>query len=187
MSQYCKPELVFTPSPVTLVGPAAAGLCVVVWANRSVADNRANVATFRKRILMILSECKHGKPRLFCSPQPAIRGRRRDYSRAMTSISTKAFLGRAATSTVERAGGEELKYLPYTSFIVANSDRFLRKTVQRTTFPRPLPAAARIAERLRRTRSVCAATSPVMRCSVAGSIAICPEQKTNPPALMACE
>lgn len=34
------------------------------------------------------------------------------YSKAITSISTNTSFGRRATSTVERAGGEELKYLP---------------------------------------------------------------------------
>jgi hypothetical protein len=35
-----------------------------------------------------------------------------NYSKAMTSISTRTSLGRAATATVERAGGAVLKYLP---------------------------------------------------------------------------
>ena len=34
------------------------------------------------------------------------------YSSAITSISTSTSLGRRATSTVERAGGAELKYFP---------------------------------------------------------------------------
>src|SRR5208282_3049346 len=71
--------------------------------------------------------------------------------------------------------------------MAAKSFMFLRNTVERTTFPRPLPAASRISDKLRRTRSVCAATSPVTTCCVAGSIAICPEVKINPLALMACE
>src|SRR5215469_11448591 len=62
-----------------------------------------------------------------------------------------------------------------------------RNTPQRTTFPSPLPAASRISERFRRTRSVCTAASPVTTCCVAGSMATCPETKTNPLALMACE
>lgn len=34
------------------------------------------------------------------------------YSNAITSISTRTSFGSRATSTVERAGGAELKYLP---------------------------------------------------------------------------
>ena len=54
-------------------------------------------------------------------------------------------------------------------------------------FPSPIPAAFRISDRLRSTRSVCAATSPETICWVAGSMAICPDTNTNPLALMACE
>jgi len=35
-----------------------------------------------------------------------------DYSSAITSISTSTSFGNRETSTVERAGGAELKYLP---------------------------------------------------------------------------
>src|SRR5580693_5625499 len=111
----------------------------------------------------------------------------RIYSSAMTSISTNTSFGRRETSTVERAGGVELKYLPYTAFMAVKSFMLLRNTQQRTTLPRPLPAASNTSDRLRRTRSVCAEMSPAMTCCVAGSIAICPEVKMNPLALMAWE
>src|SRR5580700_5794275 len=64
---------------------------------------------------------------------------------------------------------------------------FLRNTVERTTFSNPVPAACRIAERFLSTRSVWTATSPSITCCVAGSIATCPETKTNPLARIACE
>src|SRR5690349_22268177 len=145
ISQYCNPEEVFTPSPVALVGPLAGrrvtGFFAVVW-------------PLRERTL---ANAKRTSTECFFMDSSK---RRCDYSRAITSISTRTSLGSRATSTVDRAGGELLKYLPYTSFIAVNSDMFLRKTVARTTFPRPLPAASRISDRLRSTRSVWVATPP---------------------------
>src|SRR2546426_6206877 len=56
---------------------------------------------------------------------------RNSYANAITSISTNASFGSRATSTVDLAGGAELKYFPYTSFIAAKSFIFFRKTVAR--------------------------------------------------------
>src|SRR5438067_1399956 len=95
---------------------------------------------------------------------------RNSYANAITSISTNASFGSRATSTVDLAGGAELKYFPYTSFIAARSLIFFR-----------MPARFFIA------RSVCAATSPAMNCWFAGSIATCPDTKMNPFARIACE
>src|SRR5579872_6535081 len=67
------------------------------------------------------------------------------------------------------------------------SPMLLRNTVERTTFSRLLPAALKIAERFLSTRSVWAETSPSSTCWVDGSIATCPETKTNPLARIACE
>jgi hypothetical protein len=55
------------------------------------------------------------------------------YSAAMTSISTSASFGSRATCTVERAGGADVKYLAYTSFIVEKSFMSFRNTVVFTT------------------------------------------------------
>src|ERR1700683_1895638 len=96
---------------------------------------------------MILSACPERSRRDLC-----VKGF--SYSSAITSISTSTSRGRRATSTVERDGGVELKYFPYTAFIAAKSSMLLRNTVDRTTFPSPLPAASRISERLRSTRTV---------------------------------
>src|SRR5258708_2716277 len=71
--------------------------------------------------------------------------------------------------------------------MAAKSFMFLRNTVERTTLPSPLPAASKISDTLRSTRSVCAPTSPATTCCVDGSMAICPDVKTNPFALTACE
>jgi len=48
---------------------------------------------------------------------------------AMTSISTSASFGRRDTCTVERAGGADVKYLAYTSFIAVKSFMSFKKTV----------------------------------------------------------
>src|SRR2546422_18193 len=105
---------------------------------------------------------------------------------AMNEVYGKYFSSEPpARSTVEVAGGSELKYFPYTSFIAVKSLIFFRNTVERTTFSSPLPDAFKIADRFCSTRSVCAATSPLITCWVAGSIATCPETNTNPFARMA--
>src|SRR5438034_9209539 len=105
---------------------------------------------------------------------------RNSYANAITSISTNASFGSRATSTVDLAGGAELKYFPYTSFIAAKSLIFFSKTVARTTFSRLLPAAFRMPARFRIARSVCAATPPAMNCSLAGPIATSPDTTINP-------
>src|SRR6266850_8594068 len=64
---------------------------------------------------------------------------------------------------------------------------FLRKTVVFTARSMLVPAAVSTADRFFITRSVCAFTSPSATLFVAGSRAIWPAAKTNPPALMACE
>src|SRR5260370_24705590 len=55
------------------------------------------------------------------------------YNPAITSISTSASFGRRDTCTVERAGGANVKNLPYTSFMAANSFMSFRNTVVFTT------------------------------------------------------
>src|ERR1051326_1124373 len=50
-----------------------------------------------------------------------------------------------------------------------------------------VPAAASTAEMFLSTRSVWAETSPSISLLVTGSRAVCPAQKTNSPALIACE
>src|SRR5438270_11319085 len=71
--------------------------------------------------------------------------------------------------------------------MAAKSPMFFRNTVERTTFSSPLPAAFSIPDKFFITRSVCAATSPLTTCCVAGSIATWPETNMNPFALTACE
>jgi len=56
-----------------------------------------------------------------------------DYAAATTSISTSASFGKRATCTVDRAGGADVKYFAYTSFIAAKSVMSFRKTVVFTT------------------------------------------------------
>ena len=55
------------------------------------------------------------------------------YNPAMASISTSASFGRRATCTVDRAGGADVKYLAYTSFMAEKSLMSFRKTVVFTT------------------------------------------------------
>src|SRR5580700_7004826 len=71
--------------------------------------------------------------------------------------------------------------------MAAKSPMFFRNTVDRTTFSSPLPAAFKIAERFLSTRSVWTATSPPSTCWVDGSMATCPETKTNSSVRIACE
>ena len=56
-----------------------------------------------------------------------------------------------------------------------------------TTFSGPILASRRTAIRFCITRSVWAATSPSTISPVSGSMAICPEQKRNPPEMTPCE
>jgi exodeoxyribonuclease III len=63
----------------------------------------------------------------------------------------------------------------------------VRKIVAFTTPSALEPAAASTAVRFSSTRSVWARTSPATSSPVRGSSGICPEQKTSPPATMACE
>lgn len=94
------------------------------------------------------------------------------YCSATTSISTSASLGNAATPTVEREGAAFVKKRPYTSFIAAKSEMFLRNTVVHTTRSMLLPAVLSTADRFLSTRSVCAFMSPSTSLPVAGSRAI---------------
>src|SRR5439155_16593186 len=55
------------------------------------------------------------------------------YCPAITSISTNASFGKRDTCTVDRAGGADVKYFPYTSFMAAKSFMSFRKTVVFTT------------------------------------------------------
>ena len=55
------------------------------------------------------------------------------YNPAITSISTSASFGSRATCTVDRAGGANVKYFAYTSFIAAKSFMSFKKTVVFTT------------------------------------------------------
>ena len=55
------------------------------------------------------------------------------YNPAIISISTNASLGKRATCTVDRAGGADVKYFAYTSFMAAKSFMSFRKTVVFTT------------------------------------------------------
>jgi len=55
------------------------------------------------------------------------------YKPAIASISTSASFGRRDTCTVERAGGADVKYLAYTSFMAEKSFMSFRKTVVFTT------------------------------------------------------
>src|ERR1017187_320057 len=71
--------------------------------------------------------------------------------------------------------------------MAGKSDMFFRNTVVLTTRSILLPAAASTAERFFSTRSVWALMSPSISLPVAGSSAICPDAKMNPPALIPCE
>jgi hypothetical protein len=62
-----------------------------------------------------------------------------------------------------------------------------RKTVVRTTFAKPAPAALRTAVMFWRTRSVWVVMSPGTTFPVCGSRGICPDRNRRLPALMACE
>src|SRR5688500_8515279 len=63
-----------------------------------------------------------------------------------------------------------------------------RKIVVFTTRSGPVPAAASTATRLASAwRASAAASPPPTSSPLAGSSAICPEQKTIPPARIACE
>src|SRR5712671_6648525 len=113
MSQYTSPEGVLTPSPVTLVGAwvlGAAAFLVELCASTYTAVSTTTIA-ITAMYLVIFSLPKKSLPQ-------GIQRSHRDhgvvhiYSMAITSISTSTSLGRRATSTVERDGGAELKYLP---------------------------------------------------------------------------
>src|SRR5712691_2607579 len=93
---------------------------------------------------------------------------------AIASISTRTPRGSPATCTVERAGRASPSMRPYISFIAGKSFMSARNTVVFTTCLHEQPAAARTPARLLNARSVCAFTSPVTTCPVAGSSAICP-------------
>src|SRR5437870_12026035 len=61
---------------------------------------------------------------------------------AITSISTRAPFGNAATWTVERAGRALGNRLPETSFTAAESFQSPREMLACTTLAKPAPAAA---------------------------------------------
>src|ERR1043165_6619615 len=92
---------------------------------------------------------------------------------AITSISTFAPSGRAATAMVVRAGYGFEKYSAYTSFIARNSCMSVRYTVTLITSSSDLPAAPRIARRFRNICAVWAATPPATSLPVSGSCATC--------------
>jgi len=85
-----------------------------------------------------VAKISHGM-RLGCALLESIairRGHKRfglRYNPAMASISTSASFGRRATCTVDRAGGADVKYLAYTSFMAEKSLMSFRKTVVFTT------------------------------------------------------
>jgi hypothetical protein len=99
----------------------------------------------------------------------------------------KNVLWQPATSTVDRAGAVAPKYFAQTSSIAAKSSMSFKKTVERTTLSRQLPACLRMAQRFFMIRSVCVAALPAITWWVTGSIATWPETKMNPFALIACE
>src|SRR3984957_6333641 len=122
ISQQIRPEGVFTPSPVTLVGALVLGrtstalFAGAVWARTNTPVNARMIATATRYFVILNSLRNHvkhsGHRRIWsishsCYPAVEI-----FYSSAITSISTKTSFGSRATSTVERAGGAELKYLP---------------------------------------------------------------------------
>src|ERR1700739_19406 len=133
MSQYCRPEAVFMPSPATLVGALVfgTGLWAGVWAKttRAVKTTAANLPIpFTALSLSTPNYCRRDakdakafdNPKCRCYPRKnsqilrvfcVLRGFH-FHSSAITSISTSTSFGRRATSTVERAGGAVLKYLP---------------------------------------------------------------------------
>ena len=108
------------------------------------------------------------------------------YTTAITSTSTKAPLGRADTATQLRAG-LPVKYLAYTSLNLAKSLISARKQVVFTTSSKVAPEAESTAEILCITCSVCVLISFPTRFPLAGSSAICPEQKSKFPDFTACE
>ena len=104
---------------------------------------------------------------------------------AITSISTRAPRGSAATATVERAGrwspkarGIDLVHRGEVRH-VDQEDRGLEHAGQVE------PAASRMARRFGSTRSVCSAIPPATISPVDGSSAIWPAVKRKPPARVA--
>ena len=72
----------------------------------------------------------------------------------MQSISTRTFLGKQLTSTVDLAGLESLKYFAYTSFTFEKSFISFRNIVVLTTLSKDEPAAERTAFKFSKTKLV---------------------------------
>src|ERR1700756_5453373 len=112
MSQYFNREGVVVPLPVTLVGPLALARAAAELAD-CVSDGRFVVCdcALAPKAQVIITAPRRiswnvGLP-MRCAPYPCCDAYA--YANAMTSISTSTSFGSRATSTVERAGGEEGK------------------------------------------------------------------------------
>ena len=92
----------------------------------------------------------------------------------MTSTSQIAPLGRARTSTQERAGFS-VKYRAYTALKAAKSLMSVRKHSVLTAFSGLVPAASSMATRFFITCSACSSIVVPAISPVAGSRAICPD------------
>ena len=93
-----------------------------------------------------------------------------DYTTAIASISTKASIGRRATSKADRAGGAERKKEAYSSFMAEKSSMLFKNTVVLMTLDRSAPASLRIARRFVSDCRVWARMPPCANWPVAGSI-----------------